>query len=121
MPDLEHIDLESIREWAASEDDVRNTDFDTINKALQFLLAKATATDSLYGAVKYALNRQQTDADFGYVAGWLTETFARLVRAEADYLGKPVIGGDQVVVKIPGDAYALEAVFPIATGKADRT
>jgi len=44
----------------------------------------------MYGAVKYALDRQQTNADFGYYAGPLTETFDRLVRAEASYLGEPV-------------------------------
>lgn len=44
----------------------------------------------MYEAVKYALDRQQTDADFGYVAGWGTETFYHLIRAEAEYLGEPV-------------------------------
>ena len=45
---------------------------------------------ALYEAVKYALDRQQTDGDFGYVAGWGTETFYRLVRAEAAFLGEEV-------------------------------
>lgn len=46
--------------------------------------------DKMYEAIKYALDRQQLDADFGYEAGWGTETFYHLVRAEAAYLGEPL-------------------------------
>lgn len=47
------------------------------------------AREALYDAVKYALNRAQTDADFGYQAGWGTEVFRRLCLAEAAHLGRP--------------------------------
>jgi hypothetical protein len=45
--------------------------------------------NTLYAAVKYALDRQQTDADFGYLCGPLTETYERLVKAEAAFLNVP--------------------------------
>jgi hypothetical protein len=45
---------------------------------------------ALYAAVKYALDRIQTDADFGYHAGVGTEVFHRLCVAEAAFLGKPL-------------------------------
>jgi hypothetical protein len=44
----------------------------------------------VYDAVKYALDRIQEDADFGYYAGFGTEVFHRLVKAEAAHLGKPL-------------------------------
>ena len=49
---------------------------------------------TLYAAVKYALDRQQTDADFGYLCGPFTETYDRLVKAEAAFLGKPAADVD---------------------------
>ncbi len=52
-------------------------------------LAEAEAREALYLAVKYALDRQQTDGDFGYVASWGTEVFRLLCLAEAAYLGRP--------------------------------
>lgn len=42
----------------------------------------------LYRAVQYALNRAQTDPDFGYQAGPGCEVFRRLCVAEAAHLGK---------------------------------
>jgi hypothetical protein len=51
---------------------------------------RTTSWPLLYEAVRYALDRQQTDGDFGYYAGFGTETFYRLVRAEAAYLDEPV-------------------------------
>lgn len=45
--------------------------------------------DALYRAVKYALDRIQTDGDLGYIAGFGTETFRRLCVAEAAFLGQP--------------------------------
>jgi len=46
--------------------------------------------DTLYRAVKYALDRSQTDPDFHWVCGWGSEAFHRLCVAEAAYLGKPL-------------------------------
>lgn len=46
--------------------------------------------DPLYEAVKYVLDRVQTDPDVRYYCGWGTETFAKLCRAEAQHLGKPL-------------------------------
>lgn len=44
----------------------------------------------VYDAVKYALDRVQEDADFGYHSGFGTEVFHRLVKAEAAHLGRPL-------------------------------
>lgn len=46
--------------------------------------------EALYSAVKYALDRGQTDPDFGYYCGPGTEVFHRLVVAEAAHLGQPL-------------------------------
>lgn len=43
-----------------------------------------------YEAVRYALDRSQTDPDFRWVCGWGTEAWHRLVKAEAAYLGQLV-------------------------------
>ncbi len=49
-----------------------------------------STTGLLYRAVKYALDRSQTDPDFRWVCGWGTEAFHRLCNAEAAYLDKPL-------------------------------
>jgi hypothetical protein len=49
-----------------------------------------SAQETLYRAVKYALDRTQTDPDFRWVCGWGTEAFHRLCVAEAEHLGKPL-------------------------------
>lgn len=48
------------------------------------------ATETLYRAVKYALDRSQTDPDFGYYCGPGTQVFYLLVQAEAEHLGRPL-------------------------------
>jgi hypothetical protein len=47
-------------------------------------------TATVYEAVRYALDRIQSDADFGYQAGVGTEVFHRLCVAEAAFIGKPL-------------------------------
>jgi hypothetical protein len=48
---------------------------------------KLDVTQLLYDAVRYALSRAQTDPEFRWhMLG--TETFARLIRAEAAYTGR---------------------------------
>ena len=44
----------------------------------------------LYEAVRYVLDRAQTDADFGYLCGPGTRAFELLCAAEAEYLGETV-------------------------------
>jgi hypothetical protein len=47
-----------------------------------------TLPETLYSAVRYALDRVQTDPDFRYhMSG--TETLDRLIKAEAAFLGRP--------------------------------
>lgn len=41
-------------------------------------------------AVRYILNRRQTDPDLGYLIGSMTESFDLLCRAEAETTGKPL-------------------------------
>ena len=46
--------------------------------------------DDLYAAVKYTLDRIQEDPNLRYYAGYSTQVFYLLVRAEAAYLGASV-------------------------------
>ncbi len=48
------------------------------------------ATSALYEAVKYALDRSQTDPDLGYYLGPGTQAFYLLCKAEAAHLGQPL-------------------------------
>lgn len=45
---------------------------------------------ALYEAVRYTLDRSQTDPDFGYYLGPGTQAFFLLCKAEAAHLGKPL-------------------------------
>lgn len=45
---------------------------------------------ALYAAVRYVLDRSQTDAELGYRIGPVTEAFRRLCLAEAAMTGKPL-------------------------------
>lgn len=49
-----------------------------------------TTEEQLYGAVKYTLDRIQEDPNLRYYAGYSTQVFYLLVRAEAAYLGQPL-------------------------------
>jgi hypothetical protein len=51
-------------------------------------MASDELTKVLYEAVRYALDRVQTDPEFRWHM-LATETFRRLVKAEAKHLGKP--------------------------------
>lgn len=46
--------------------------------------------DDLYAAVKHTLDQIQVNPDLRYYAGWGTQVFYLLVRAEAAYLGQPL-------------------------------
>jgi hypothetical protein len=46
--------------------------------------------DQLYAAVKHTLDRIQEDPNLRYYAGYSTQVFYLLVRAEAAFLGKSV-------------------------------
>ena len=48
------------------------------------------AEAALYEAVKYSLDRSQTDPDFRYECGPGTQAFYLLCKAEAAYLGRPL-------------------------------
>lgn len=48
------------------------------------------ANAALYEAVKYVLDRSQTDPDLGYYLGPGMQAFYLLCKAEAAYLGKPL-------------------------------
>jgi len=45
---------------------------------------------ALYEAVKYVLDRSQTDPDLGYYLGPGMQAFYLLCKAEAAHLGKPL-------------------------------
>lgn len=51
-------------------------------------MTDADKIETLYKAVKYTLDRSQTDPDFGYYCGPLTQTFALLCEAEAVMTGE---------------------------------
>lgn len=48
------------------------------------------ATEALYEAVKYVLDRSQTDPDLGYYLGPGMQAFYLLCKAEAAHLGRPL-------------------------------
>jgi hypothetical protein len=54
------------------------------------MAATAPATEGLYEAVKYVLDRSQTDPDLGYYIGPGTQAFYLLCKAEAAHTGKPL-------------------------------
>jgi hypothetical protein len=58
--------------------------------ALETLLARAKATAALYEAVKYTLDRSQTDPDLGYYLGPGMQAFFLLCKAEAAFSGQPL-------------------------------
>jgi hypothetical protein len=49
-----------------------------------------TARDQLYAAVKHTLDQIQENPDLHYYAGYGTQVFYLLIRAEAAHLGKPL-------------------------------
>jgi hypothetical protein len=49
----------------------------------------AARSEAAYAAVRFLLDRIQSDADTGYQLGWGCETFRQLCLAEAAHTGKP--------------------------------
>jgi hypothetical protein len=52
--------------------------------------SKSESNAALCEAVKYVLDRSQTDPDLGYYLGPGTQAFYLLCKAEAAHLGKPL-------------------------------